>query len=134
MLGTWVGCRMISRRRACSQLGLTLGCSLGLQAYRSKIMTAGVIRVAEPAATTTSAARSSAMRLLVWWMPNGSALSSSFCDMFVELGVISSSEGSHSTCNLIVRVLRGVREFRVETSRGYMCIYQYINQTNDCEC
>lgn len=53
--------------------------------YLSKIITAGVINVAEPAATTTSAANSSAIRLLVCWIPNGIASSRICCVMAYDV-------------------------------------------------
>lgn len=53
--------------------------------YLSKIITAGVINVAEPAATTTSAANSSAIRLLVCWIPNGIACSWICCVMAYDV-------------------------------------------------
>lgn len=65
MLGTGVGYRRISRRRVCAiSLGSAHRVDIMLTCL-SKIMTAGVMRVAEPAAAATSAAKSSAMRLLV---------------------------------------------------------------------
>jgi hypothetical protein len=80
MLETWVDCRRTSRRQVCTISLEYVHCVNIAQTCLSKIMTAGVIRVAEPAATATSAAKSSAIRLLVCWMLNGSAWSI-FCVM-----------------------------------------------------
>lgn len=46
--------------------------------HRSKIITAGVIKVAEPAATRVSATMSSPSRLRLRWIPSGICLSCRF--------------------------------------------------------
>lgn len=89
MLEEVVDCRMIFQRRvwdrvrddAAYEKKKSKKKSASLGTNLSKIITAGVIRVAEPAATSVSAARSSPSRLRLRWMPKGIVFSWRSCVM-----------------------------------------------------
>jgi len=93
--------------------------TLDVQPYRSNIITAGVISVAEPAATSTSAARSSPIRLRFRWRPKGNGWSWRFCVMFpgaeVRLPTPGSSAGD-------VWILESGRRRRGTSGGGFLFI------------